>query len=54
MILYAVNVRPRFIFASFTSLSAGKFMTGRIILSLNTNITVQIQEGTKLFATVEE
>lgn len=35
-ILYAVNVRPRFIFASFTSLSAGKFITGQIILSLNT------------------
>lgn len=53
-ILYAVNIRPRFIFASFTSFSAGKFITGRIIPSLNINITIQIQEGTKLFAIVEE
>lgn len=43
-----------FYFRLFTSLSAGKFMTGRIILSLNTTIIVQIQEGAKLFAVVEE
>lgn len=50
-ILYAVNM---FYFRLFSSLSAGKFMTGRIIISLNTTLIVQIQEGTKLFAVVEE